>query len=588
MAAARARERGAVAVIVAMLATVVIGSGAFAVDLGMQRVTRSDAQAVADVVALDLARDLDGTNNGTYFDSKWAQSGSTLQQSLNRNTTSIGHAPTPPTGWLCNAEVCATAVAGHINSSNGNFVSDTTAIPTAVQVTVQGVVGFGLAKAFGVGSGSVTRTAVGTSAYAPPSGCTGTCTPAQTVSSACTTFGTYLASLDTSNSAVLNSVLNNELFTLLGISGQSVSFQGVGYEGLAGVGINLLSIATQLNLGTVNGLLNDQSLSVGQLLDASITVLQNQSPTLTATQLGVLGALKLAVDRNATLYNQFIVGQSGDGLGALISVGSNDTAAGLSLNFLDLLGLIGGGISSTISNGNNFVNTGITLSVANLSSLSVQLAVIEPPKIGCYGATDADTGQVKLRITGNLLNIAGVSAGVLETDIDLAHASGNVTALTCNTSNTPTGMTDSVTDDSLLDETVSVTGLKVGGIGNVLSVTSATTPQSGSWPSSVSLSLPTNYTGGTPYTINANGGALPSIALSVSLISGQNSGVLSGLLNSLVNTLLSPVVSALNVVISGLNTAISSTVAPALGLNLAGVDIWADKTPSCGTIGLGG
>ena len=38
--------------------------GAFAVDLGMQRVVRSDMQALADVVALDLARQLDGRTPG--------------------------------------------------------------------------------------------------------------------------------------------------------------------------------------------------------------------------------------------------------------------------------------------------------------------------------------------------------------------------------------------------------------------------------------------------------------------------------------------------------------------------------------------
>ena len=49
---------------VAIMLTVLMGASAFAVDIGMQRVARRDMQALADAVALDVARLLDGRTAG--------------------------------------------------------------------------------------------------------------------------------------------------------------------------------------------------------------------------------------------------------------------------------------------------------------------------------------------------------------------------------------------------------------------------------------------------------------------------------------------------------------------------------------------
>ncbi len=53
-------ERGTTIVLVAIVSIVLVTIAAFAVDLGMQRVARRDMQALADAVALDLARLVDG------------------------------------------------------------------------------------------------------------------------------------------------------------------------------------------------------------------------------------------------------------------------------------------------------------------------------------------------------------------------------------------------------------------------------------------------------------------------------------------------------------------------------------------------
>ena len=57
----RRDESGAVALVVALVTVaVVLPIAAMGVDLGMQRVARRDMQAIADMVALDMSRHLDG------------------------------------------------------------------------------------------------------------------------------------------------------------------------------------------------------------------------------------------------------------------------------------------------------------------------------------------------------------------------------------------------------------------------------------------------------------------------------------------------------------------------------------------------
>src|SRR4051794_22768234 len=56
----RRGDRGAVTLFVVILVPVLITASAIVIDIGMQRVTRRDLQALADVVALDLAREITG------------------------------------------------------------------------------------------------------------------------------------------------------------------------------------------------------------------------------------------------------------------------------------------------------------------------------------------------------------------------------------------------------------------------------------------------------------------------------------------------------------------------------------------------
>jgi Flp pilus assembly protein TadG len=116
----RKDEQGAVAVFVAIVLTLLMVASAFAVDLGMQRAARADMQAVADAVAIDLARELDGrtaTQLGTL------QAAANASRDRNKSTT-LGSVPV------------VTPELGVVNRATGVFtpVSGGT-VPNAVRVT---------------------------------------------------------------------------------------------------------------------------------------------------------------------------------------------------------------------------------------------------------------------------------------------------------------------------------------------------------------------------------------------------------------------------------------------------------------------
>ena len=81
-------ERGAIIPMVALLMSVLMGAAAMGVDLGQLRVGRVDMQSLADVVSLDLARQIDGRQTQVIqADPLWAQA---REQSVARNHTTYG------------------------------------------------------------------------------------------------------------------------------------------------------------------------------------------------------------------------------------------------------------------------------------------------------------------------------------------------------------------------------------------------------------------------------------------------------------------------------------------------------------------
>lgn len=292
----RRNERGSIALMAAVLMPAVIAIGALVVDLGMERVTRSDLQSLADVVALDLAREIHGGRS---------------QDDLEP----LGDAGNPTTPAGRSVARNAESILGdnlHVDVDWGAYDGDSwdTAAepPSAVRVTASADTAYALA----VGSGHVSRTA-----YAVSS------------SSACYRLGTFVAAVRTGDSTVLGPL--NDLFGVnLGIAG---------YQALADAQVTLSELAATSVVGSPEQLLYG-NIGYDDLLRATVEALTNRpGPTASAA----ITALNTVISASGSVGA--IV------LSDVLHVSPTDTAAlGIDLDVLDIVG------SARLANGEHFLD----------------------------------------------------------------------------------------------------------------------------------------------------------------------------------------------------------------------------------------
>ncbi len=524
----RRSERGAMAIVVALITCfTLIPMAAVAVDIGVQRVARRDAQTAADVVALDLARQLDGR---TYAVLNPLMQG-LANKSLARNNAS-GMTVTPVLGAV-------NAAAYDPSNPTSDFTAITTGVPSAVEVTVNGQVSFSLRP----GSGTVSRSAIAT-----------------TSPQACFKIGSYALGLS-SNSSALNGLIGNALG--IGV---------LGYNGLATSNISLLGLATQLGVGTPTALVNMNNLTLGQLVNASAVVLANSSPGDTVN-LALLNSIKTKL---TTTQSGRVID-----MGKLLDVGTGGgSGADASLNLLDL---ISG--AAFVANGSSAVDVpNLGLSLPGVGAITTSLKIIQPPKIACFGGT-ATTGQAQLTLDGTLN--AGVPlvltvTGPIHVDLNLAVATGALTGVTC-VGGAAQSLQINVTQQQAASTSLflgnpyatpqqwlSVKALSIllGGLTVPLVNVGVSTNQTDT-TGSYTLSPWGSFTT-TPYRTPQTPTSLPSFTANAGLLGLP----LGSLLNPLVNSVLNPLVTSLN-------DLITNTLAPALGLQVAGVDLFSIPTPNC-------
>jgi uncharacterized membrane protein len=580
---ARRDERGAVAVLAAVLMSLVLVTiAAFAVDLGMGRVGRRDMQAVADTVALDLARLLDGRTRSQIEAGTTGQPSlaNALSASVARNGQDAFGNGTTVTPYLVELD----ASGGYAKDGSGLPAQvASTASPNGVVVVARTNVSFVFGKALGV---SPSRTAVGSSD-----------------TSACFRLGSYGVRLTSSDSALLNLVLGKLL-------GGSVNLDVLSYKGLASANISLLSIAAKLGLGTVDNLLTT-SVSASSLLLAAADVLRANGDTADANVLDVLRAS---------------VGPVPVKLGSLVTAAPGGGAAEAAT--IDALGLVTG--TAYVANGTNAVS--IPALATNLgltgTSLTTALSIIEKPHLYCgkNGGT-AKTSQVSLNISGNLLNAPSltgltglsVNVGSLNVTTNIASATGTLTKTVCGaaTAASPSGM-DVDVQSSLVNTsvgtTVSVNGgiTDTGAIGGLLNgilgllgttvkitVSGTVTLSAGTSAASTTKTAqirvpnsPTTWdnpidtgsgdllaspgvtaTWTTGPTIHAYTGVLGLSLVDQTLSASQVAGIASNVVSQLGSGVVAPVVNSLN----------STLLVPLehlLGLSVGGADVFGQK-PSC-------
>ncbi len=392
---ARRDERGAVTVFVALLMMVLLGSAALVVDLGMHRVGRADMQSLADVAALDVARELDGRSASTLE----ALMPGLLADVLERNQATIGSESETPT------------LSGELGilQSDGTFqpVSGS-AVPTAVRVTASTDVNYAFSGVTGVAQGDTSRQAIAVAQEA-----------------ACFQLGSYAASIAPYSAEVFGDLMEQ-------LIGQSTVGM-VGYEGLATADVLLLDVvqAPSIAVGTVDELLAMPGLTVGELYLAMAHVLSADGHLAEAQVLNAASASAVA---------DIVIN-----VGELLGLGtSSDAALQTHFNALDLL--IG---AAFLADGENLILHNLQSGVGSVGVTDTDFSIIERPRRACDD-TEAQTAQVrfssiaKLALAIPLLKTPVVDLRLigedgkpdgqadLFLDIEIAGARGHLTDVQCD------------------------------------------------------------------------------------------------------------------------------------------------------------
>jgi uncharacterized membrane protein len=530
----RRDERGIVAVALAIIICfTLVPLAAYAVDIGVQRVARRDVQVVADMVALDLARQLDGRS--------YSQLQGTLQALANKSAArnSAGTAVAVVVPELGKVDESA------YNPSNPGayftpITSNAGGIPNAVRVTASTSVDFALHG----GSGGVNRTSI-----------------AKARASACFDVGSFALNLDSSKSALLNSLI-----------GDSLNLSALSYTGLANANVTLLGLATALGVGSVDGLLG-LDITLNQLYLASAQALQKSGgDAADIALLNQLATANLGALPHIKISDLFDL-QSGD-----------NAALSTSINLLDLVST-----SAFVANGTNALAIpNLTVGIPNVTGVTASLKVIEKPQRGCVFNHVVKTSQVDLSIHVDVvnLNILLLAATTsIDISLNLASADAIMTNAICGN---PEGIDVSVASAlSKLTVTTNVF-LKLLGL-TILSVN----PTVGSVVSPATNLVqfrhpPDAY--GTPKSVGSNVIA-PSLTLTDLNNNNTPSGslpfplTLSGVLSTVMSTIVTPIV---NPLIANLNTLLIAPLADLLGLKLGGADIYAIDHPTCNNPALAG
>lgn len=378
---------------VAIATVVLVAAATLAVDLGMQRVARRDMQSLADGVALDLARLIDGRSASEIKSGGpgVAPLEAAKDSSVARNqTATLGEPPV-----VTVVRITRDVNGNPVRDAQGGVVEvEGSGVPDAVYVTASTSVDFGFAP----GSGGAVRTAIGASE-----------------SIACFRLGSFAAAVDSSNA---NATTNSE--ELDKYLNDALDLSVVSYQGLANAQITLGGLAAELGVGSVEELAQLQDLSLHRLFLASATVLSREGGE--AADVTLLRAL------SATVMTSLVVD-----VDQLIELSSGGAAA-MATRF-DVLGLVAG--AGFVANGTNFLDVGVLWNVPKFSSGGgAQLQIIEKAqpacgKVGKY----AETAQLRLEASPqlNVPTIFGLSAPPADVWFvaEVASAKATLTSITC-------------------------------------------------------------------------------------------------------------------------------------------------------------
>lgn len=538
-------EQGAVVPLVAVMLTVIITVTALTVDIGRQRVARTDMQSVADMVALDLARELDGRSAAAISTSLQTAA----DQSLARNSSASGD------GVSVSAELGTVSTTGVFSPVGGSTR------PDAVRVTASTTVDF----AFRPGTGSATRTAVGVSHP-----------------QACYKLGSWGARLSTSSNA-------NVLFQALGAAGVGGSVSAVTYQSLAGAHVDLASLATALDLASPEALATT-SVSLSTLLNAVAQVVGTNGSS--SAQVSALDTVRAGLGS---------LGGRSLALGNLVSIA---TGAGSGLSAaVNLADLVTGAV--LVANGSSAVSVpNLLAGVPGLASSSSSLTLVQAAKTACgfAGSTPNASNQVSLATTATLASNTSLLTSLVSSITGLVGMqvdplSGNQVTLSLSTATATSSLTDVVCNRTTKSASVATSGGLLSGTLTVpvsVKVTTLTAPLgitvtgritvalgSSAAASTVTITVP-NQSYDTPYSNGGTQAQLPSTSTNTVISAG---GLTTAQVNDVLNAVASTVVAPL---VSSLNANVVGPLSDLAGLRTSGADVLLIDHPSCSTPALRG
>jgi uncharacterized membrane protein len=568
-------EQGVVAVVVAIITCfTLIPLAAFAVDIGVQRVARRDAQSVADVVALDMSHQIDGRSYTQLMGAS-----PSMQTIADRSAARNSVAGNSFTVSLQFGTLNASGYDPQNPDADAYFHPITSGTPNAVKVIVTAKVGF----TFINGNGGVTRSAIGNAER-----------------KACMTMGSYAAALNSNDSTVLG--------PLTKILGSSIDTQVLSSSGILSADIDILSflniLKTQLGVGGIDDVLT-ANVTAAQVIAAQVAALNAQGATVAAQALQQQIGLHLPP---GTTIN----------VGTLLGITQGvSSGLGASMNALDLAAA-----AVQLANGTSAVH--LTASSTNLTGLGLDVTVGSRPKRVCLGDGKQTMAQTTLlatadlnasgSLTGGLLNLVNglsgllsgvlgalggllgadtydvptVTLGKLSASVSLASASGQVLGVNC-TGGMPTSLSV-LEQSSLVPAEISIPiiiketrhyggvlgiGRKTETVTSTLTVKIRTTP-SEDQSVTASLAIPGDV---------LKGKAGPSGDLSVGSLKAETFMTTDGsfsngypllnkllvstdqVINSITNNLVTPL---LTTVVTPLLNALTTVLKSTLGLTVAG------------------
>ncbi|MGE5758355.1 MAG: TadG family pilus assembly protein [Sideroxydans sp.] len=373
---ARQRQTGVISVLAAVTLGAAIIVAALAVDLGHIFWAKRDLQKAADLASLSALTDL-------------SQASAIAQQIAKKNNFDYQ-----------NAANSLTVTTGIYDWPNRAFAPGGAAASlNSVEVKTETTVPY----FFLPGSKRVTATAIAASDAV-----------------AGFSLGSFIARLDTTDSALLNGVVG-------GLLGGSVSLDIGSYKGLAAANVTLAGLQAALGLSSVGDVLN-ANLTLASLLDASITALNNNGDAASLNAAGILGSLRAAVSPSLSLR-----------VGDLIRVDADNpqSAANAEVNLLQMI-LLGAELGN--ANGSNFISRPLAVSIPGVASIDLALSLNGKPSIAIGPArrdsngawmTQAYAAPVRLRLNMTLLGTVGGGVVNLPIYIEGGAANAALTGIQC-------------------------------------------------------------------------------------------------------------------------------------------------------------